>query len=97
MITTPLSPLSKLSDLLETMADTRHTNSPEHPAETQQYVRLDHFLKILQFVQSGGHAKVLIQGGLIKVNGEVCTARKRKLYNDDEIEIDGEQVTVSID
>ncbi len=70
---------------------------PTDSANTQQHVRLDHFLKLLQFVESGGHAKVLIQSGLIKVNGEICTARKRKLYHNDEIEIDGEQVTVNID
>ena len=78
--------------------DSSNRFSPPTDSEnTQQHVRLDHFLKLLQFVESGGHAKVLIQGGLIKVNGEICTARKRKLYHNDEIEIDGEQVTVNID
>ena len=75
-------------------------NAPTPPSErsdVQQHVRLDHFLKLLQLVESGGHAKVLIQGGLVKVNGTVCTARKRKVYHNDQIEIDGEQVTVNIE
>lgn len=79
------------------MTDSSQPDSADQSSATQQHVRLDHFLKLLQFAESGGHAKVLIQGGLIKVNGEVCTARKRKLYHHDEIEIDGEEVTVNID
>ncbi|MEC9096425.1 MAG: RNA-binding S4 domain-containing protein [Planctomycetota bacterium] len=78
------------------MTDNARTPHPEH-SQVQQHIRLDHFLKLLQFVESGGHAKVLIQSGLVKVNGTVCTARKRKVYHNDEIEIDGEQVTVNID
>ena len=78
------------------MTDNARTPHPEH-SQVQQHIRLDHFLKLLQFVESGGHAKVLIQSGLVKVNGAVCMARKRKVYHNDEIEIDGEQVTVNID
>ena len=78
------------------MTDNAPTPPSEH-SDAQQHVRLDHFLKLLQLVESGGHAKVLIQGGLVKVNGTVCTARKRKVYHNDQIEIDGEQVTVNIE
>ena len=79
------------------MSTDSNSDPSSAPEDGQQHVRLDHFLKLLQFAESGGHAKVLIQGCLVKVNGELCTARKRKLYHDDEIEIDGEVVTVNID
>ena len=79
------------------MPSDSNSNHDETPSDLQQHVRLDHFLKLLQFAESGGHAKVLIQGGLVHVNGELCTARKRKLFHGDEIKIDDEVVTVNID
>ena len=79
------------------MPSDSNSNNEEVPGELEQYIRLDHFLKLLQFAESGGHAKVLIQGGLVHVNGELCTARKRKLFHGDEIKIDGEVVIVNID
>lgn len=47
-------------------------------------------LKLSGMVRTGGEAKMRIQGGDVKVNGEVVTARKRKLKEGDEIELDGE-------
>ena len=39
------------------------------------FIRLDAFLKLGDAVQSGGHAKIVIQDGEIKLNGEVCVQR----------------------
>ena len=50
---------------------------------------LDQFRKLKRIVDSGGQAKVLIQSGQIKVNGEVETRRRRKLAANDVIEVDG--------
>lgn len=47
------------------------------------YIRLDAALKLADAVQSGGHAKVIIQDGEVKVNGEVCTMRGKKLRDGD--------------
>ena len=35
---------------------------------------LDQFLKLSSIAETGGHAKVMIQGGEVKVNGETETA-----------------------
>ncbi len=35
-----------------------------------------------------GHAKLMVQEGGVKVNGEVCTARGKKLYPGDKIEFE---------
>lgn len=48
------------------------------------FIRLDAFLKMCDAVQSGGHAKTVIQEGDVRVNGEVCTQRGRKLHPGDE-------------
>ena len=50
------------------------------------FIRLDAFLKLCDLVQSGGHAKIVIQGGEVKVNGEICLQRGRKLRMGDEAE-----------
>ena len=46
---------------------------------TTEFIRLDAFLKLCDAVQSGGHAKIVIQDGEIKVNGEICEQRGKKL------------------
>ena len=45
--------------------------------------------------ESGVDAKVDIQEGLVKVNGEVETRRGRKLYSGDVIEYEGVQVQIT--
>ncbi|MGI8909295.1 MAG: RNA-binding S4 domain-containing protein [Rubrobacteraceae bacterium] len=44
-------------------------------------------LKASDLVGSGGEAKILIQSGEVRVNGEVETRRGRKLRKGDEIEV----------
>ena len=43
------------------------------------YIRLDDLLKNVGVVNTGGHAKIIIQEGEVKVNGETCTMRGKKL------------------
>ena len=52
------------------------------------FIRLDAFLKMNDAVQSGGHAKIVIQEGEVKVNGEVCTMRGNKLRKGDSAEFE---------
>jgi ribosome-associated protein len=67
-----------------------------HDDETNdQVLRLDHFLKISGVTGSGGGAKVLIQGGAVKVNGEVETRRRRKLSVGDTVDVEGTQLIVT--
>ena len=52
------------------------------------FIRLDSALKLADLVQSGGHAKAVIQDGEVKVNGEICTSRGKKLRTGDNFEFD---------
>jgi ribosome-associated protein len=45
-------------------------------------------------VQTGGHAKLVIQDGEVRVNGEVCTARGKKLRSGDSAEFENVIYTV---
>ena len=58
-------------------------------------IRLDHFLKMLGLVETGGQAKQLIADGFVIVNSEVETRRRRKLNVGDEVELDGDVYTIS--
>ena len=57
--------------------------------ENEDYIRLDAFLKMLGVFQTGGQAKIAIQNGSVKVNGEVCTMRGKKMHIGDYAEFDG--------
>lgn len=50
---------------------------------TTEFIRLDSFLKFKGIAETGGQAKAFIQDGIIKVNGEICTARGKKIRNGD--------------
>ena len=43
------------------------------------YIQLQSFLKFKGIAETGGQAKEFIQDGIIRVNGEVCTARGKKI------------------
>ena len=51
-------------------------------------------LKASDAVGSGGEAKVVIQGGEVRVNGEVETRRGRKLREGDLVEVGDERLEV---
>jgi len=54
------------------------------------FIKLDQFLKYADLVQGGGEAKILIQDGQVRVNGDVCTQRGKKLYSGDRVEFENE-------
>ncbi len=66
-------------------------------AEAPRTIELDRFLKWQGLVATGGQAKLLIQGGQVRVNGQVETRRKRKLVQGDVVTVDGQSVTVEWD
>ena len=52
------------------------------------FIKLDAFLKYCGACETGGEAKLSVQQGYVKVNGEVCTMRGKKLIDGDTVEID---------
>ena len=54
-----------------------------------EFIKLDALLKYAGLCETGGEAKELVQGGAVKVNGEVCTMRGKKMRPGDEAEIGG--------
>jgi ribosome-associated protein len=57
-------------------------------------ITLGQALKASNVVGSGGEAKVLIQGGEVRVNGEVERRRGRRLREGDVVEVGDERLEV---
>ncbi len=60
----------------------------------EDFIRLDSALKLASLVGTGGHAKIVIQNGEVKVNGQVCTMRGKKLHKGDTAEYDGNGIII---
>ena len=50
---------------------------------SDDFIKLGQALKLANLVSSGVEAKIVIQDGLVKVNGEVEERRGRKLHKGD--------------
>ena len=59
------------------------------------YIELLQLLKATSIVMSGGEAKLLVDDGLISVNGELESRRRRKLRIGDVVVFD-DQVQISL-
>ena len=62
---------------------------------TTEFIKLDALLKFAALVGTGGEAKFVIAEGLVKVNGETCTMRGKKLRAGDTVEFNGETITIT--
>ena len=59
-----------------------------------EFIKLGQALKKAGLVDSGVDAKMVIQDGLVSVNGEVELQRGKKLHGGEIISFDGEQVKI---
>lgn len=59
-----------------------------------EFIKLGQALKLSGVVQDGVEAKIVIQDGLVKVNGETDTRRGRKVYPDDVITFEDNEIKV---
>lgn len=64
---------------------------------TQNPVELYKILKFESLVYGGGEAKTVISGGLVSLNGEIETQKRKKVHDGDVIEFDGESFKVKFD
>lgn len=58
------------------------------------FIKLGQALKLAGLVESGVEAKIVIQDGLVQLNGNVETQRGKKLVDGDVVTFDGQSFTV---
>jgi ribosome-associated protein len=56
----------------------------------EEFIELNKMLKILQIAQTGGHAKLLIQDGVVSLNGEQESRIRAKLRAGDVVVVEEE-------
>lgn len=64
---------------------------------SEEFIRLDNLLKFAGIAPTGGQAKDLIQNGEIKVNGEICTMRGKKMRLGDTAQFENRVIEVYVD
>ncbi len=61
---------------------------------TSEPIELCKLLKIANMVSGGGEAKIVISEGYVFLNGEVEFQKRKKVYNQDTVEFNGEIIQV---
>ena len=61
-----------------------------------EFIKLESAMKLANIFGTGGTAKLVIQDGLVTVNGEICTMRGKKLYPGDKFRYEGQEYLITI-
>ncbi len=59
-----------------------------------EYIQLIQLLKVMNWVEHGAMAQLVVEEGLVKYNGEVDYRKRLKVRKDDVVEFDGQQVKI---
>ncbi len=62
--------------------------------EGDEFIDLISLLKLKQIAQSGGDAKMLVSEGMVKVNDEDESRKRRKLRSGDVVTLDGIRIEI---
>ncbi|MDY4742842.1 MAG: RNA-binding S4 domain-containing protein [Lachnospira sp.] len=60
-----------------------------------EFIKLGQAIKAAGLVESGVEAKIVIQGGEVKVNGKVETQRGKKLFGGEVVEYNGSSILIN--
>lgn len=63
---------------------------------TTEFIELNKFLKFENIVESGGHAKLVIADGQVRLNGKVQMQTRKKVRDGDIVEVAGEKYQVVV-
>lgn len=61
---------------------------------TTEYIELIKLLKVLNLVESGGQAKLVVEDGFVKLNGEVEHRKRAKIRVRDIVDFDGQVILI---
>lgn len=85
--------------MIEDISQTATAPTPENPAKehVDDVILLQNALQLAGFADTGGAAKRLIQEGHVRVNGEVESRRKRKLYEGDVVALGEDEFLLQLE
>lgn len=61
---------------------------------SNEYIELIKLLKLVGIAETGGHAKELVDEGIVLVNNETELRKRKKLVVGDVVECEGETITI---
>jgi ribosome-associated protein len=61
-----------------------------------EYIELIKLLKLLRIAESGGHAKMMVEAGEVRLNGQVEFRKRAKLRMGDVIETAGKRIIIEL-
>lgn len=61
---------------------------------TDEYIELIKLLKLQQIAQSGAHAKIMVEDGVVKVNGKQELRKRNKLKSGYVVEVENYRITI---
>jgi len=67
----------------------------EYALKGTEFIELVKLLKILRIAESGGQAKLMVEDGEVKRNGEVELRKRAKIKAGELIEIFGEKIRIT--
>jgi ribosome-associated protein len=59
-----------------------------------EFIELIKLLKLLHIAESGGHAKIMVEDGEVKLNGEVEFRKRAKLRPGDVVKTPGNEIVI---
>ena len=63
--------------------------------ENTEYIELLKLLKFKQIAQTGGHAKIIVEDGMVTVNGEQEFRKRRKLRSGDVVQVEENLIEIA--
>ncbi len=62
-----------------------------------EFIKLDQLLKFSGAAETGAEAKQMILDGIVRVNGETCLMRGKKMRPGDFAELEGEDIILRLE
>ncbi len=59
-----------------------------------EYIELIQLLKVTGIAETGGHAKMIVEEGRVKLNGQPEDRKRAKLRPGDKVEVEGETIVL---
>lgn len=61
---------------------------------TEEYIELIRLIKFLRWSETGGHAKEMVEAGLVRLNGQVEYRKRAKLRKGDVVQVEDNTVKI---
>jgi ribosome-associated protein len=59
-----------------------------------EYIELIKLLKLMRIAESGGHAKIMVEDGEVKLNGHIESRKRAKLRVGDMVEVGAKKIQI---